>query len=272
MRRNQDPLYQKKSLGQVFLTSDWPCARMIERLQEARVERVLEIGPGPGILTKGLILAGLHVTAVEKDERFAQRLAENAEVLTPERRQNLVIVSDDILRFDWDAWIDQGKGRCAIVGNIPYNISTPILLRGIPSIGKLAMMIFMTQLEFAVRACASPNSKDFGSLSVFLQLRADCHLEFTVPRTAFNPVPKVDSAVLSLVPKREKLPEKILQQAEQVTRMAFTQRRKKLRNSVRSLIDARGGEAGCPIDLERRADALAPREFLELAEFLFTEP
>ena len=269
MKRLEEPLRQKKSLGQVFLTTDWPVSRMIERLQELRVERVLEIGPGPGILTKGLVHAGLRVTAVEKDERWAQRLTENAETLSPDLRGNLKVVRDDILDFDWQGWIDGGHGRVGIVGNIPYNISTPILLRGINHMRDVAVMMFMTQLEFAARAVSGPDSKDFGSLSVFLQLRADCHLEFKVPRSAFHPVPKVDSAVLSLVPKRERLAEPILQHAEQVTRLAFMQRRKKLRNSIRQLLDARGGDDGCPIDLERRADSLTPREYIELAQFLF---
>lgn len=271
MKRLEEPLRQKKSLGQVFLTTDWPVARMIERLQELRVERCLEIGPGPGILTKGLVHAGFKVTAVEKDERWAQRLEENAETLSPDLRKNLTVIRDDILHYDWKSWIDEGSGRAAIVGNIPYNISTPILLRGITHVSDLAIMMFMTQLEFAARAVSDVNSKDYGSLSVFLQLRADCHLEYKVPRAAFHPVPKVDSAVLSLVPKRERVPEKLLLHAEQVTRLAFTQRRKKLRNSIRQLIDAKGGEDGCPIDLERRADSLAPREFIELAEFLFSD-
>lgn len=271
MKRLEDPLRQKKSLGQVFLTTDWPVARMIERLQELRVERCLEIGPGPGILTKGLVHAGMRVTAVEKDERWAQRLAENAETLSRDLRGNLTIVREDILTYDWQAWIDSGSGRAAIVGNIPYNISTPILLRGINHMRDVVVMMFMTQLEFAARAVSGPNTKDYGSLSVFLQLRADCHLEFKVPRSAFNPVPKVDSAVLSLVPKRDRLSEQTLVRAEQVTRTAFTQRRKKLRNSIRQLLDARGGEVGCPIDLERRADSLTPREFIDLAEFLFTD-
>ena len=269
IRQIEDRLRQKKSLGQVFLNTDWPVQRMIERLTELRVERTLEIGPGPGILTKALLAAGFRVTAVEKDDRFAERLKENAETLAPNQRQHLEIVNDDILSYDWQSWIARGGGRAAIVGNIPYNISTPILLRGINHMQDLTVMLFMTQLEFAARAIASPNSKDYGSLSVFLQLRADCHMEFKVPRTAFNPVPKVDSAVMSLIPKRERLPEKILQQAEQVTRTAFMQRRKKLRNSIRQMLDLHGTEEGCPIDLERRADALSPREFLDLAGFLF---
>src|SRR5262249_3743500 len=116
-------LRQKKSLGQVFLRTEWPCQRMVERLTEMRVGRVVEIGPGAGILTRGLLGAGLHVTAVEKDDRFASRLAEHAEVLEAGRPGKLTVVNEDFLRFDLEAWLGEGRSRAAVVGNIPYNIS-----------------------------------------------------------------------------------------------------------------------------------------------------
>ena len=122
-------------------------------------------------------------------------------------------------------------------------------------------------LKFARRVVSRPSTKDYGSLSVFAQLRADVALEFNVPRGCFQPVPKVDSAVLLVMPAKERLPDDVLLRTEAVTRSAFTQRRKKLRNSVRPFLDETG-EAGCPIDLERRADALSPREFVALAAFL----
>lgn len=270
MRRvGEDPLYQKKSLGQVFLKTDWPVQRMVERLCELRIERAVEIGPGAGILTRGLLGAGLSLTAVEKDTRFAQRLAEHSEVLEAGRPGKLSVVNADILKFDFEGWLAAGSGRAAIVGNIPYNISSPLLLRGLTVIDKVAAMLFMTQLEFAARVVARPGTKDFGSLSVFTQLRADAALEFKVERACFNPIPKVDSAVLLVTPKRELLDKTTLLQAEQVTRLAFTQRRKKLRNSVRQFLEGKD-EAASPIDLERRADSLAPTEFVELARWLLT--
>lgn len=262
MRRAQlDPMFQKKSLGQVFLRTEWPCVRMVDKLKELRVERVIEIGPGPGILTRGLVGAGFRVTAIEKDDRFAARLKESM----PEVKT----VNADVLKFDFEQWLGESGGRAAVVGNIPYNISSPILLRTLTCIDQLTAILLMTQLEFAARVIARPNTKDYGSLSVYAQLRSEPTMEFKVERSCFNPVPKVDSAVMLVTPKREKLDDATLQMAEQVTRTAFTQRRKKLRNAVRQFLEARsGGEAGCPIDLERRPDSLSPREFVLLAKFL----
>lgn len=262
MRRGElNPTYQKKSLGQVFLRTTWPVQRMVDKLRDARIERVLEIGPGAGILTRGLLEAGLRVTAVEKDARFAISLPSQVE-----RSDLLEVINEDALRYDFEAWTQKGNGRAAIVGNIPYNISSPLLLRAMLVLSKVQFVLFMTQLEFACRVAARPNTKDYGSLSVFTQLRADVALEFKVERTCFNPVPKVDSAVMSIAAKREVLPDDILRQTEQVTRAAFTQRRKKLRNSVRTFLEGKD-EAQCPIDLERRADSLAPREFVQLASW-----
>lgn len=126
MRRgDQDPLYQKKSLGQVFLRTEWPVQRMVERLVELKVERVLEIGPGGGILTRGLLKGGFDVTAVEKDERFAARLEDMAALLPSGSPGRLTVIAEDALRFEWESWLDQSRRRTAVVGNIPYNISSP---------------------------------------------------------------------------------------------------------------------------------------------------
>ncbi len=267
-RADPDSLHQKRSLGQVFLRTEWPIQRMVERLQSLNVDRVLEIGPGGGVLTRGLVAAGLEVLAVEKDDRFAERLRLWAETLPPEQASRFSVQNADILRYDWQPWLEGGSGRAAVVGNIPYNISSPILLKAINSLDRLTAILFMTQLEFACRVSARPNTKDYGSLTVFTQLRAETSLEFKVERTCFQPVPKVDSAVMLVTPKREKLDEAMLRQAEQVTRVAFTQRRKKLRNSVRPFLEALGTEEGCPIELDRRADSLSPEEWVQLAKFL----
>lgn len=266
MRRSRrDPLFQKKSLGQVFLNTDWPVVRMVEKLKALKIDRVMEIGPGNGILTRELLGAGFEVTAIEKDDRFAEKMSDYARNLPDPTR--LVIVNEDILKFDWETWLAASKVRTAVVGNIPYNISTPIMLRGLSHFGSLTAMMFMTQLEFAARVAARHNSKDFGSLTVFAQLRADVTLEFKVERTCFNPVPKVDSAVMLLIPLRERHSEELLNQVESLTRTAFTQRRKKLRNSIRQFIEGID-EKSIPIDLERRADSLSPVEFLELTKFI----
>lgn len=280
MRHGQDPLFQKKSLGQVFLTADWPVLRMAEKLKSLRAERVLEIGPGNGVLTRALLAQGFKVTAVEKDTRFAQRMQDYADSMPEAEKGSLEVFNEDILEFDWEAWLDSSTARPAIVGNIPYNISSPIVLRGAGLIQRMVGMLLMTQLEFARRVAARHDNKDYGSLSVFTQLRCDASIEFTVPRGCFHPVPKVDSAVMLCLPRRDVLSEKALKKTEQVTRTAFTQRRKKLRNSVRTFISeekrtdkrtAEEIEKHSPIDLERRADSLSPAEFMTLAEYLLPD-
>jgi 16S rRNA (adenine1518-N6/adenine1519-N6)-dimethyltransferase len=266
MRRSRrDPLFQKKSLGQVFLTTDWPCVRMVEKIKALKIERVMEIGPGNGVLTRELVAAGLDITAIEKDDRFAEKMTDYARDLPEPAR--LTIVNEDILKYDWEAWLATSKARTAVVGNIPYNISTPIMLRGLSHFGSLSALMFMTQLEFAARVAARHNTKDYGSLTVFAQLRAEVSLEFQVPRTCFHPVPKVDSAVLLLTPGRERFSEDLLHHVESLTRLAFTQRRKKLRNSIKPFLDGLE-ESTIPIDLERRADSLTPGEFMALTKFL----
>ena len=262
-------IYQKKSLGQVFLNTEWPVNRITDQLISLGVRRVIEIGPGNGILTEALVKAGIKVTAIEKDSRFAERLSER---IARGELSGVEIINHDILKFDISGWIDaQPEITSAVVGNIPYNISTPIVIWALPHIQKLKAITFMVQLEFAQRLCASVDTKDYGSLSVYCQLRSICELNFKVERTLFTPVPKVDSAVITLRAKNKPWSnEKSLHYAETICRIAFTQRRKKLRNTVKPFLKSRE-ESECPIDLNRRAETLEPIDFVRLAEFLFQD-
>jgi len=260
--RQPEGLRQKKSLGQVFLKVDWPVERIVEQLKEAGAVRVLEIGPGGGVLTRPLLAAGFDVTAVEKDDRFAAQLKEAG-------HERLTIINEDILRFDLEGWLATSGAPTAIAGNIPYNISSPIVLKAVPFLPKVLCMTLMTQLEFAERVAAEPHTKDYGSLSVYVQLRAATSLDFEVPRDCFQPVPKVDSAVMTLKALAEAHPQALLDRTETITRAAFSQRRKKLRNGIRQfLVEAGADEKSFPIDLERRADTLTPSEFLQLGTLL----
>ena len=261
---------QKKSLGQVFLNTDWPVTRVVEQALDLGMKRVIEIGPGNGILTQALANAGIKVTAVEKDSRFAQRLQDMITADSPNRLQNVEVLNVDILQFDLAEWIKAGGGTpCGVVGNIPYNISTPIVMWVLPHISAIKGAIFMVQLEFGTRIVSEADSKNYGSLSVYCQLRAHCDFNFKVDKTCFTPVPKVDSAVMTLRP-RSKLPAsgKLLQYSETVCRIAFAQRRKKLRSAVKQFM-SKLLEENCPIDLNRRAETLTPEEFVKLAGFLF---
>lgn len=262
-------IYQKKSLGQVFLNTDWPVNRIADQLSSLGVKRVVEIGPGNGILTDALVRSGIKVTAIEKDDRFSERLSER---VSRGELPGVEIVNQDILKFDISSWIAaQPEVNSAVVGNIPYNISTPIVMWALPHVHKLKAITLMVQLEFAQRICAAVDTKDYGSLSVYCQLRSLCELNFKVERALFTPVPKVDSAVITLRARQKALTsEKSLHYAETICRIAFTQRRKKLRNTVKPFLKGRE-EAECPVDLNRRAETLEPTDFVLLAEFLFQD-
>jgi 16S rRNA (adenine1518-N6/adenine1519-N6)-dimethyltransferase len=268
-RHGDSQIIQKKSLGQVFLNTDWPVNKVVEQAHDLGIKRVLEIGPGNGILTEALSRDGIVVTAVEKDERFAARMIG---LIDSGRLGNIEIVNTDILDFDLAAWINKNSGApCGVVGNIPYNISTPIIMWLLPHLQQLNGAIFMVQLEFAQRIVAAPDGKDYGSLSVYCQLRANCEFNFKVEKTCFTPIPKVDSAVMTLRPRADDpTPGRLLQYTETICRVAFTQRRKKLRNAVKPFMRGRS-EDDCPVDLNRRAETLSPKDFIRLAAFLFED-
>ncbi len=267
MRSHNEPR-QSKKLSQVFLRTDWPVQRVATKVHAWGARRVLEIGPGKGILTKALANAGLKVTAVEKDTRFFEYLNDQLRAGDLADSESLIrVVNADILDFDLGAWCGATKEPAAVVGNIPYNISSPILLWVLPHLSHLSGAMFLTQLEFAQRLAAEPGGKTYGSLSVFSQLRSRVEFECKVPASCFTPVPKVDSALVALRPIKQNVPDALLHRTEVITRAAFTQRRKKLRNAVRAFTPE-DAVADCPIDLNRRPETLTPQEFVELAAYL----
>ena len=259
------PHRQKKSLSQVFLHTDWPCTKVCDLLLQHGVQQVLEIGPGKGILTRKLVEAGLQVTAVEKDDYLAEYMGSVASRYRESGvTGSLSVIHDDILRFDISAWVKQQSGRKAICGNIPYNISSPILMHTLPELTDIEGIFFLVQLEFAQRLCSPVNEKSYGSLSVYTQLRAKTKVECKVERTCFYPVPKVDSAVISLLPPVNQETPDLLAKVEQLTRQVFHQRRKKLSNSLGSFLHL-GKTLPESLDLSRRCDTLSPQEFIEIA-------
>lgn len=268
MKNYRNELRPIKSLGQVFLTESWPCVKVAEKMKSWKVSHVLEIGPGPGILTTQLLKAGIKVTAVEKDHRFYDHMQDLKLNLPEDQRENLELVHCDILRFDLDEWAKPNTHQ-AIVGNIPYNISTPILMATLKHLPKLKGLEFLVQLEFGQRVAASANNKNYGSLSVFTQLRAKVELDGTVPRGCFRPAPKVDSVLLALQPLAKMHDQETLLKTEALTRAAFMQRRKKMRNSISAFTKGLP-ESDIPVDLNRRGETLTPAEFVALATALPT--
>jgi len=251
-------LLARKSLGQHFLL-DLNITRKIARLAEVGAgDRVIEVGPGPGGLTRALLETGAVVVAVEKDARFLPLLAE----LAVAAAGALTIRHEDALLTD-EAAVAEGR-PAAIVANLPYNVGTPLLIKWLTGAFTPSSMTLMFQKEVAERIVAEPGSEAYGRLAVIAQAISDARLVMDVPARAFTPPPKVASAVVRLVPHATRPPQALLDALQQVTAAAFGQRRKMLRASLKPL----GGEALCQavgLDAQRRAETLAIDEFLALA-------
>jgi 16S rRNA (adenine1518-N6/adenine1519-N6)-dimethyltransferase len=260
---------QSKSLSQVFLHEQWPCHKMAEELKAQGVESVIEIGPGNGILTKALAKQGLKVVAIEKDRRFAQKLLTHKS--TSSDFEQVEVLTQDFLKFDLEHWVASQTGNVAICGNIPYHISSPIVLKVLAVLNDIRCAMLLVQLEYAQRLVSHPSQKTYGSLSVFTQLRSRSKIEYKVERHCFYPIPKVDSAVISLKSRVIPYPDKILSEVEKITRQVFTQRRKKLSNSLAPFLKSQNPGL-LPIDVNRRCDSLSPEEYVSLAETLLASP
>jgi 16S rRNA (adenine1518-N6/adenine1519-N6)-dimethyltransferase len=241
----------KKSLGQHFLKDDTVCQKIVAVLKERPLRQLLEIGPGGGALTKHLLqIPDLLFKAVELDrEKIAYLRARY-----PALRENLL--EADFLQMERPF-----EGNFTVIGNFPYNISTQILFRMLEWKEQVEVMIGMFQKEVAQRAAAKEGSKVYGVLSVLIQAFYSVEYLFEVGEEAFTPPPKVKSAVIRLVPLAESTPFKTERQFFILVKMAFNQRRKKLRNAVRPLFDE-NTLAGPVFDL--RAEQLSVQDFAAL--------
>ncbi len=259
-------LSARKSLGQNFLLDLNLTRRIAEAAGDLSCCDVLEVGPGPGGLTRGLLAAGArHVLAVEKDKRCLPALAEIAAAY-PDR---LTIVEGDALGIDPNAHL---QPPIRVVANLPYNIGTELLVRWLtphdwPPFWQSLTLMF--QREVAERIVARPGSKAYGRLALLAQWRSTARIVLRLPARAFTPAPKVDSAVVHLaalaVPRFPANPQLL----ERVVAMAFNQRRKMLRAALRGLapdIEARLQSVG--IAPTQRAEELALEQFCALARTL----
>ena len=220
---------------------------------------VIEVGPGPGGLTRALLdLAAATITAIELDARAAEAIRE----LAAEAPERLRVIEANALALDLPALV--GTPR-QIVANLPYNAGTAMLIAWLRQAAAFERMTLMFQQEVAERICAAPGTEAYGRLSVLAQATCSAALAMRIPPTAFVPPPKVWSAVVSLVPLANQPAPELLQAVERVTAAAFGQRRKMLRSSLKAL----GGESllrGVGIDPERRAETLTVAEFLRIAD------
>lgn len=256
----------KKSLSQNFLIDGNIVRKIVSGAEIRQGDAILEIGPGPGVLTEAMLAAGASVIAVEKDPLLAHAL---------ERFQNskLSIYIDDILDFpiaEEIARLAPKSARAKVVANLPYHLTTPILTKLIPENGLFSSIIVMVQYEVAKRFTAEAGSKDYGSISVFLKFYSNPQLLFKVSRNCFFPQPQVDSAVVEFAlhtPPPDVIPENFFK----LTRTAFGQRRKMLRSTLPQIYGQKEvAEAlqKAEISLNARPEELSLEQFLLLYHLL----
>jgi 16S rRNA (adenine1518-N6/adenine1519-N6)-dimethyltransferase len=245
----------RKRFGQHFLTDRHYVRRIVEAIGAKPGDSMVEIGPGTGILTRELLACLETLHAVEIDRDLAAALSREYP------RDKLIVHQADALEFDFAKL----PGRLRVVGNLPYNVSTPILFRVAELADRVRDATFMLQKEVVERMVAAPGTEAYGRLSVMLQYRFAMSLLFRVPPGAFTPPPKVDSAVVLMKPLGEDRPrarDEVL--FAKIVAAAFSQRRKTLRNAVRALVDEEAFRAA-GIDPQRRGETLSVREFIALA-------
>ena len=248
----------KKQFGQHFLHDDAIVAGIVRAIAPRAGEQVVEIGPGDGALTLPLLRALGRLTVIELDRDLVPRL-ENAARGVGE----LTIVNADVLGVDFSALAAGAPLR--VVGNLPYNISSPILFHCLDHVDAITDMHFMLQKEVVDRMAAAPGSKVYGRLSVMLQLACRVEPLLHVPPQAFRPPPKVESAVVRLLPRPQaQRPDVDPTLLANVVRAAFGQRRKTLANALHGLLDA-PAIASAGVDPRTRAEQVAPDGFVALA-------
>jgi len=247
----------RKRFGQNFLTDKQVLSDIIDAIAPRKGETMVEIGPGLAAMTALLLKQLDHMHVVELDRDLVTRL----EKAYP--RERLTVHSGDALKFDFGA-IPVAEGqKLRVVGNLPYNISSPLLFHLADFAHLIEDQHFMLQKEVVERMVAEPGSKTYGRLSVMLQWRYDMSLMFIVPPTAFDPPPQVESAIVRMVPVKQQLPCDG-KRLEAVVAKAFSQRRKVIRNCVAGMFtEAQLVEAG--IDPSVRPEAVSLAQYVALA-------
>ena len=242
----------RKRFGQHFLADAAVVSAIVDAIEPRPDDALVEIGPGLGALTGPLVARCRRLTVIELDRDLAARLR---------HRPALNVVESDVLAVDFGALAAQLGAPLRVVGNLPYNISTPILFHLLEHVGHVADQHFMLQKEVVDRMGAAPGGKDYGRLSVMLQWRYAIEPVLEVPPEAFDPPPRVRSAVVRMQPlvPAPAVDAKLL---GEVVAVAFSQRRKLLRNTLGRWLAERGCDAA--FDLQRRAEEVPVAEYLAL--------
>lgn len=264
----------KKHFGQNFLVDQNILENIVTKGKITKNTCVIEIGPGLGSLTEKLIVAAKKVIAYEIDKDLIPILKN-----TFQEHQNFQLIHEDILKIDIDSDINKyfpNETEIVVVSNLPYYITTPILMKFLETSNRVSKLILMMQLEVAQRIASKPNTKDYNALSVVIQYRANTSILFKVPKTVFIPAPNVDSAVIEIELKKEKiLPSINENQFYDFAHFAFTQRRKTLVNNLmqaypdrtRTEIESILSSLGMSTTI--RAEAISLEDFTKLFTVFF---
>ena len=245
----------RKRFGQHFLADGGVIAQIVAAIDPKPGEALVEIGPGLGAMTNPLVERCRRLTVIELDRDLAARLR---------RRPGLEVVEADVLKVDFAALSATATQPLRVVGNLPYNISTPILFHLLGAVDRVADQHFMLQKEVVERMSAAPGNKAYGRLSVMLQWRYHIESVLDVPPDAFDPPPRVDSAVVRMLPlPRGSVADVDPARLGALVTVAFSQRRKLLRHTLGAWITAQGIDIN--FDLQRRAEEVSVAEYLELA-------
>ncbi len=238
----------RKRFGQNFLVDQQIINQIISTISPQKSDNVIEIGPGKGALTFPLIDHLEHINVIEIDRDLIS-------LLQKKHNKKICIHESDALVFNFN----QFKQNIRIVGNLPYNISSPLLFHLLNYRDNIIDMTFMLQKEVVDRIVASPGSKVYGRTSVIMQAFFDTELMFVVPKESFDPQPKIESAILYLKTKSEPLVQNS-KPLEEIVKIAFSQRRKTLKNCLKSVLN----QSQTDIDLSQRAEMLSVENFVTL--------
>ena len=251
----------RKRFGQNFLRDEGIIQRIVDSVSPQSSDHLVEIGPGQGAITDSLAASGAKLDCIELDRDLASSL-----VARYRDNERVSIYQRDILKTDLSELHEPAAGKMRVVGNLPYNISTPVMFHLLNYRDMIQDMTFMLQLEVVQRLSASVGQKNWGRLGIMTQYHCQVEHLFNVPSAAFYPKPKVSSAIVRLVPHRQP-PYSVndVSSLQEVLRYAFNQRRKTLRNSLKPLLSAEQIEA-LSIDPSERPENLGLAQFVAIAD------
>lgn len=252
--------FARKRFGQNFLNDENVIENIVAAIQPKKDQALVEIGPGLAALTLPVSQYVDHLTVIEIDRDLATRLLEN-----PFLKDKINVIQQDAMTVDFTALANQMNQPLRVFGNLPYNISTPLMFHLFQFTHAISDMHFMLQKEVVNRLVAAPNSKAYGRLSVMAQYYCQIIPVLEVPPYAFKPAPKVDSAVVKLIPHKS-LPHPVndVHALSRITTEAFNQRRKTIRNSLSNIFSAES-LTNLGIDLDARAENLSVEQYCQLA-------